>query len=304
LFRQGPDLNPWPDLAENMVTETHSDNSAVPDGHTRFTIDIIKNATWSDGVPLTAADVAFTFNYQFESGEYGNPAAIDYAELYAVYTPNPFRVVLEFSTESYWHFSNFAYDYIIPEHIFNDETGIGYEGWNTWNPVFNSSAPHVTCGPFRFEDYEDNEFYELLYNPLFHYSPGYTPMRPYISPTDFIAYYYGTTGHEIVWSTWGTSCDSYSIFMNGTLRESGSWTSGDIRHSIDDLAIGTYVFELAVNDTRGYSATDTLFVYVSEPGFFQSSLSVLAISISSLSSVVILVLIVQIYRNKRFQEDS
>jgi peptide/nickel transport system substrate-binding protein len=171
LYGFGPDLNPYPDLAETMLTETHSDNPAVPDGHTRFTIDIIQNATWSDGVPLTASDVAFSYTYAFESAPFGNPAGTDIGDLVAAYAPTPFRAVVEFSTESYWHFSNFAYDTVIPEHIFNDDTGIGYEGWNTWNPVFDPAEPNVNCGPYIFTDYEAGEFYELTWNPLFHYAP-------------------------------------------------------------------------------------------------------------------------------------
>ena len=170
LFKYGPDLNPWPDLAESSLTETHSTNPAVPDGHTRFTFDIIQNATWSDGTPLTADDVVFTYVYQYESGKYGNPAGAELGDLVAAYTPIPYRVILEFSTESYWHFSDFAFDYIIPQHIFNDDTGIGYEDWIYWNPVYNEAHPHVTCGPFIFTDYEDGNYYTISRNPLFHYA--------------------------------------------------------------------------------------------------------------------------------------
>jgi len=149
----------------------HDDNPAVPEGHTRFTIDIIQNATWSDGIPLTADDIAFTYVYQHESAAFGNPAGTDLEELVATYAPNQYRVILEFNTESYWHFSNFAFDYIIPIHIFNNSGGIGYEGWNTWNPVLNETHPYVTCGPFIFSNYEEGEYYTLEPNPLFHYAP-------------------------------------------------------------------------------------------------------------------------------------
>jgi len=68
------------------------------------------------------------------------------------------------------HFSDFAFDYIIPQHIFNDVDGIGYEGWWTWHPVFDVTDPHVTCGPFIFSDYDAGEYYRLERNPLFHYA--------------------------------------------------------------------------------------------------------------------------------------
>ena len=169
LYAQAPDLTPYPYLVESMLVEKHEDNSQVAAGHTRFTIDIIQNATWSDGTPLTAEDVAFSFNYAIESGIYGNPSAMQLSDLYSVYALTPYRVVIEFSSENYWHFSHFAYQYIIPKDIFNNETGIGYQGWNTWNPLFDPAEPYVTSGPFLLTDFEADEFYELSVNHNFAY---------------------------------------------------------------------------------------------------------------------------------------
>jgi ABC-type transport system substrate-binding protein len=171
LYRKGPDQRPWPDLAEKLVVQTHADNPDVPIGHTRFTVDIIQNATWTDGTPITAEDIAFTFTYGLESAAYGNPAV--YPDLEAAYAISPYRVIIEFNTESYWHLSNFAYEAIIPKHIFNDVDGIGYAGWATWNPIFDPTEPHVTCGPFTLTDVQVGEFYELTANPDFHYFPPY-----------------------------------------------------------------------------------------------------------------------------------
>ena len=170
LYKYDPDLNPWPDIAKNMLTETNSDNSLVPDGHTRFTIDIIQNATWTDGTPITRLQDEGSLIYAFESEQYGNPAGTDISDLVVAYAPTTFRVIIEFSTESYWHFNNFAFDYIIPEHIFNNDTGIGYQAWNTWNPVFDPAEPNVNCGPFIYGDYEAGEYYTIERNPLFYYA--------------------------------------------------------------------------------------------------------------------------------------
>jgi ABC-type transport system substrate-binding protein len=181
LYSRSPNMDTIPDLAESMIVETHSDNPSVPQNHTRFTFDILQNATWSDGVPLTAEDIAFTFIYQLESSFYGNPAADSLRDLVSVYAPSPNRVVFEFSSESYWHFYNIAYDYIIPKHIF---TTIGYEGWNTWNPVFGQDEPHVTCGPFVFTDFDySDETYELTVNPDYHWLPQRPPLSPSVNNT-------------------------------------------------------------------------------------------------------------------------
>jgi ABC-type transport system substrate-binding protein len=181
LYSLDPNMNPISDLAESLLVETHSDNPSVPRNHTRFTFDIIQNATWSDGVPLTAEDIAFTFLYQLESLVYGNPAASSLTDIVAVYTPSPYRVVFEFSSESYWNFDKIAYEYIIPKHIF---TTIGYEGWDTWNPVFDSEQPHVTSGPFVLTDFDySEETYELTFNPRYHWLPSRPLLEPNITTT-------------------------------------------------------------------------------------------------------------------------
>ncbi|TFG07853.1 hypothetical protein EU522_00325, partial [Candidatus Thorarchaeota archaeon] len=114
LYKYGPDLTPVPDLAEDLLIETHSDNPSVPEGHTRFTFDIIQNATWSDGMQLSARDVAFTFTYMREHG-YG-----ELNQIYAAYAPTDYTFVAEFVGESYWSFGKVAFPYIIPLHIWKD----------------------------------------------------------------------------------------------------------------------------------------------------------------------------------------
>ncbi|MFW9789278.1 MAG: ABC transporter substrate-binding protein [Candidatus Thorarchaeota archaeon] len=168
LYDRDPEGYPIGDLAKSLITEKHVDNEAVPEGHTRFTIGIIHNATWTDGMPLTAEDVSFTFNYIMMANITN---IFDSGSLFGIWSPTPYRVVFEFSTESYWHFSKFAYQWIIPKHIFNDAYGIGYEGWETWNPSFNPTHPHVTSGPFNLTDFDPGEYYELSYNPNFYYAP-------------------------------------------------------------------------------------------------------------------------------------
>ena len=191
LYDFGPDLEPYPVLAESYLEETHDGvgsstaNPAVPEGHHRFTFDLIQNATWSDGTPFTAEDVAFTYTYLLESATLGNPsgAGLADANLVAAYAPSTYRVVVEFGAVSYWNFGQAAYLSPIPKHIFEPGAGIGYEGWNTWNPMFNPEDPYVTLGPFLFTDMEAGEFYELSVNPDWAYIPGDRFDTPTTSPT-------------------------------------------------------------------------------------------------------------------------
>ena len=167
LYDFGPDLDPYPVLAEGYTMEV------LPNGHQKFTFDIIQNATWSDGVPFTAEDAAFTFTYDMETLPLGNPSGASLAEagFVAAYAPTPYTLVVEFARESFWNFFNAALIYIIPKHIFEPGAGIGYEGWNTWNPGYNPDDPFVTLGPFKFTDMEAGEFYEVSIDPLWAYLP-------------------------------------------------------------------------------------------------------------------------------------
>jgi ABC-type transport system substrate-binding protein len=174
LFAQSPENLPWPYLAQSLLTETHAENPSVPQGHVRYTMEVLRNATWSDGTPLTAEDVAFTFSYILLSGDYGNPAAALLQDLVAAYAPSPRTVVLEYGTESYWNLDSFAYLPIIPKHIFNDSDGIGYSGWAQWNPVLDPDEPHVTSGPFILTDYQRRDYYVLSANPSFAFFPSAT----------------------------------------------------------------------------------------------------------------------------------
>jgi len=307
LYKYGPDLNPWPDLATNLITETNSDNTAVPLGHTRFTIDILHNATWSDGEPLTTEDIAYTFTYLYESALYGNPVGEFIEGLIGVYAPNPYRIVFEFNTESYWHFSNFAFTPIIPEHIFNGEPGIRPEDWDVWNPVFNSSEPHVTCGPFLCSEFESGAYYKLVANPSYHYRVLNRPslLSPTISSVPDIVYVYGTLGNEITWTVTDEDPVSYEITMNETIRSRGNITSDTITHNIDYLLPGHYAFTISVTDSIGNLGTSTTQVYVLASPFHGTdgsinTSSILAVSISGGSVVIILYAIVSIYRNERF----
>jgi ABC-type transport system substrate-binding protein len=157
---EGADIG-W--LAQSFSAETHQDNPDVPAGRTRFTFDLIHNASWTDGSPLTAEDVAFTLNYYRESP--GNRYGAGLEDLVAAYSPSTYRVIVEFSTESYWHLYSIGYKPIIPKHVFIE---IGLGGWEDWSPS-PPGEPMVTSGPFNVSVYSRNNFVELAHNPEYFY---------------------------------------------------------------------------------------------------------------------------------------
>ena len=148
-------------LAESYIKESHADNELVPEGHTRYTFDLIQNATWSDGTPLTAEDVAFSMNYIRDAP--GCRPGPELAEVSAAYAPTTYTVIIEFDTESYWHLGRIAGKPILPKHIFE---AIGAENWATWQPT-PPTDEMVLSGPFNVSMYVAGEFVEMTRNPNF-----------------------------------------------------------------------------------------------------------------------------------------
>ncbi|MFW9933174.1 MAG: ABC transporter substrate-binding protein, partial [Candidatus Thorarchaeota archaeon] len=165
LLKQSPDGSSIPWLAKNYTITTTEDDVAISEGHSRLTFDILDNATWSDGEPLTAEDISYSLSYYVNS--VGNPLGQDLVGLVTTYAPNDYRVVVEFNTTSYWHLHSIGYKPIMPKQVL--ET-IGLSEWQDWKPD-PLSGEFVTSGPFNISDYVENEYVELTRNPAYFYQP-------------------------------------------------------------------------------------------------------------------------------------
>lgn len=257
LLRTGPDGEDVFWLAQSYLAETHDDNPAVPVGYTRFTFDIVDNATWTDGTPLDAEDIAYTMNYYRDAP--GNPYGVNLAEMTASYAPTSSSFVIEFASESYWHLHTFCYKPILPKHIFQV---IGTSGWNTWNPS-PPSQEMVTSGPFNVSYYAIGDFIELSRTSNYFRGVDISELEsPYITPQDDISYIFGSVDNEIVWTVSDSNPDTYVIYRDANLIESDIWSNGTISIDVDGLTLGKHNFTIVISDTTGFSASDTVFVDV------------------------------------------
>ncbi|MBN2228803.1 MAG: hypothetical protein JW779_04345 [Candidatus Thorarchaeota archaeon] len=279
LYKYSPDLLPCSDLAQSMLVETHDDNIAVPAGHTRYTIDIIQNATWNDGISLTAQDIEFTFTYILGSYAYGNPAGVELDNLVSVESTSTYTVVFEFDIESYWSFSNFAFCYIIPYHIYKNTP---YSSWTS------SISPDVTSGPFNFDSYDEGEWYRITKNS--HYYMPVNP-APIVSSVEGITYVEGTTGNVIVWEVSDDNPNLYKIYKDteSTPFVTNSWNGSDITQNVDGLSVGTYNYTLWLYDCSGNSAMSSVIVTV-QP-MIGSALTMI-VAIGSVASILIVIVII------------
>jgi peptide/nickel transport system substrate-binding protein len=139
------DLGAAPDLV------THVDSS--PDGQT-FTYTIRDDVTWSDGVPLTAHDVAFTLNLYKSNHAYLPQTYVKLLD--SVTAPNDTTVVLHSSqpTSLFSGAVPYLYTYILPEHV-----------WSKLDQPKNyDNVPSVSSGPFYIAEYQRGQFVRLERN--------------------------------------------------------------------------------------------------------------------------------------------
>lgn len=149
VTRPGKDLQPAPDLATKW--------EAAADGLS-WTFTLRDNVKWSDGQPLTADDVAFTFNDIVLKPELAATNRGSFSAVKSVDAVNPTTVKFNLSRPFSALPSYLAYNAgILPRHAF---TGQG-------DPFqlnsFNKGKP-VTSGPFKVETYTSGQSVVLTRN--------------------------------------------------------------------------------------------------------------------------------------------
>ena len=139
------DGSPVPDIAESWTVS--------PDGKT-WTFKIRQGVTWSDGVPLTAKDVAFSYNYIVKknlSAYSSYTKLIDEAVAVDDYTCEVRCSKPKANMER-------LYIYVVPEHI--------------WSKIAKPEKhkvtyPFVGSGPFLIQEWKRGSFIRLTRNPSY-----------------------------------------------------------------------------------------------------------------------------------------
>jgi peptide/nickel transport system substrate-binding protein len=138
--------------------------SVSPDGKT-WTFHLVPHARWSDGKPLTSADVAFTLNtiIKYQTGA----TALDEAYVTGMTdatAPNPTTVVLHYSGPSATVLAYLDQVPIVPEHIWAKYAGGNGSGIKS----FPNSGPIVAGGPFVLEYLNSSNFALFKENKYFY----------------------------------------------------------------------------------------------------------------------------------------
>jgi peptide/nickel transport system substrate-binding protein len=142
--------------------------SALPrvsaDGLT-YTIPLRRDVRWSDGQPLTAEDVVFTYDLMFDPG-YGavrSPYRTDLlATLAGITAPDPYTVVFTLKQPSAPFLATHGLHGILPKHVLGSLTAAEI------NSADFNRAPSVVSGVFKFVEWAQGDHVTLARNDSYY----------------------------------------------------------------------------------------------------------------------------------------
>ena len=146
------DMSPVPALAESWETSE--------DGRT-WTFDIREGVSWSDGEPLTAGDIAYTYNRIIDGGPEAGNWSTYLTSVETVTAPDDTTVVLELARPN--AVLPLLPIPILPEHIWSD---VAEDEVRSYRAEPTDGQPVVGSGPFRLvEGTAGGSTYLLEANP-------------------------------------------------------------------------------------------------------------------------------------------
>jgi peptide/nickel transport system substrate-binding protein len=148
----GTDGSPIPQLATELPTTENGGISA--DGKT-WTVHLRPGVRWQDGEPLTAGDVAFTFNLIIDNELTSYLQAVKDIERAEVVDDATVRFIMSAPKADMLYVGV----YVIPEHIWSKVKV------STLERSHPNKTPIVGSGPFQVTEFKPDGYTELVRNP-------------------------------------------------------------------------------------------------------------------------------------------
>ncbi len=156
LWRLDDSLAPHPELAAGLPTEA---DGTIADGGRTFTIRLRPEATWSDGQPLTADDLLFTYQMAV-APENSVVSRFPYDRIEGIVAVDAHTVQVRFG-EPFAPWPSTLFSYVLPRHVL--EPVFAREG--TLDRVVWNRQPTVGSGPFVFAG-QEGDVLHFVANPL------------------------------------------------------------------------------------------------------------------------------------------
>ena len=139
-----------------------------------WTFHTVPNVKWSDGEPLTAEDVAFTYNMdiKFQDGPTAGSAG-SIASLIKVEATDANTAVFHYSRPVPMVLANVQQNTILPEHVWAKyATGDG-KAIKTFPNLPEEGKPVVSGGPFMITEFKPDELAIFEKNPNYYGTPAH-----------------------------------------------------------------------------------------------------------------------------------
>ncbi|HYV15472.1 MAG TPA: peptide ABC transporter substrate-binding protein [Conexibacter sp.] len=144
-----------------------------------LTLKVATGGKWSDGQPLTADDVAWTYNTIVKDAAGGTAALAPYIpDVTGAKANGADEVTIEFKAPSPHALGEIVNIPILPRHVWEKYAANGGKGLTT----FNNPAPVVGGGPFYVAKYSKGQSVLLKRNP------GYYGPKPHVNAIGFSLY--------------------------------------------------------------------------------------------------------------------
>lgn len=146
---------PFAQLVAELPSE---ENGGLSDGGRVITMKLRDGIVWSDGTPITSADLAFTYE-MIVSPQNAVNSTYPYDQIVSLETPDEQTVVMNFEEPFAAWVSGFWFG-ILPEHVlrpvFEAEGTLDSAAWNL--------APTVSAGPYVFAEWESGSYARFVRN--------------------------------------------------------------------------------------------------------------------------------------------
>jgi peptide/nickel transport system substrate-binding protein len=153
------------DLPNQIVT----DWSISEDGLT-YTFNLRDDWAWSDGTPITSADIKYAWDAIQDEGVEANGNLVALKPLItSVEAPDPQTLVITFASSDCNAINNASKLPVIPAHVYNELYGTDYSLMNDSDYNLN---PTVTAGAFSFQNFRPGEQVTLLADQGYPDSPA------------------------------------------------------------------------------------------------------------------------------------
>jgi peptide/nickel transport system substrate-binding protein len=166
LVQYDQNLQFAPDFATSWETSSNG---------LRWTFHLVPNAKWSDGKPLTADDVAFTYNtiVKFKDSSTGS-AAGSVSHLVSAKAVDPATVALTYDKPVTTVLQAVQQVSILPQHVWGQYAAGDGKALKTFPNTPTKDQPVVGGGPFMVTQYQQNG------TTLFQKNPNYYGTAPHI----------------------------------------------------------------------------------------------------------------------------